>query len=109
MPFDLDVVIQPGTPDTPFGKDIALDRQGPQSRTIKLFEQLTTGNANPAQDSLVVEVAKQFGDRRIHLGQPVEDPMAQATQQPPLDNANRGSTFALSRGRRGRVGRTALP
>ena len=26
MPFDLDVVIQPGTPDTPFSEDIALDR-----------------------------------------------------------------------------------
>lgn len=80
MPFDLDVVIQPGTPDTSFGKDIALDRQGPQSRTIKLFEQLTTGNANPAQDSLVVEVAEQFGDRRIDLGQTVEDP---SSSRPP--------------------------
>jgi hypothetical protein len=38
MPFDLDVVIQSGTPDTPLGEDIALDRQWPQSRTIEFLE-----------------------------------------------------------------------
>jgi hypothetical protein len=48
VPLDLDVIIQPGTPDTPLGKNIAFDRQWSQSRTIKLFEQLTTGDANAA-------------------------------------------------------------
>lgn len=67
MPFDLDVVIQPGTPDTPFGEDIALDRQGPQSRTIEFLEQLTPRAIDPTQDPDVVEVTEQFHDRRIDL------------------------------------------
>lgn len=30
VPLDLDVIIQPGAPDTPFGKDITFDRQRSQ-------------------------------------------------------------------------------
>lgn len=95
MPFDLDVVIQPGTPDTPFGEDIALDRQGPQSRTIEFLEQLTPRAIDPTQDPDVVEVTEQFHDRRIDLGETVKDAMAQPSQQPALDDTNRGLHFRL--------------
>ncbi len=80
VPLDLDVIIQPGTPDTLLGKNIAFDRQWSQSRTIKLFEQLAAGDANAAQDSFVIEVMKQFADRGIDLGQTIEDAMAQPAQ-----------------------------
>ena len=34
MPLDLDVIVQTGAPDTPFGKDVAFDRKRSLSRLI---------------------------------------------------------------------------
>ncbi|TDX76130.1 hypothetical protein EDE05_1179 [Neorhizobium sp. R1-B] len=68
VPLDLDV-IQTGPSDTPFGKHIAFERQWSQSRTIKVFEQLAALGTGPAQDPLIVQVVKQFADRRIDLSQ----------------------------------------
>ncbi len=104
VPLDLDVIIQPGAPDTPFGKDITFDRQRSQSRTIKLLEQLAARGADTAQNALIIEIMEQLANRRIDLGQTIEDAMAQPAQQPTFDDTNRSF-----RGRRGRVGKTALP
>lgn len=95
VPLDLDVIIQPGTPDTPLGKNIAFDRQWSQSRTIKLLEQLAAGGADTAQNALIIEIMEQLANRRIDLGQTIECAMAQPAQQPTFDDTNRSFHFRL--------------
>jgi hypothetical protein len=56
---------------------------------------LASCNANPAQDTPVVEIMQQIGNRRIDVCQTVEGPMAKAAQQPPLDDTNRSLYFRL--------------
>lgn len=48
MPIDLDVIIEAGAPNAPFGKDIAIGRQSSQRWAIDLFEQLPPRAADTA-------------------------------------------------------------
>ena len=105
----LDVVVDTYTADAPFGKDIRLGRQGVEHRPVEFFEQLPAGASEPADRPLLVEPPEQLADRRVELGEAVEPSIAQPRQNPPLDNSTQASTLALSRGRRGRVGSTAVP
>ena len=102
MAVNLDMIIEAGAPDAPFGIEVALCRQRTQSRSIDLLEQLPPGAADAAQHPALVEIGEQFDDHGIDLGQAVKDTMAKAAQKPALDNAHR-------RGRRGLVGSTELP
>ena len=94
MALDLDVVIDADPAHAPFGKHIGLDRQGLELRPVELFEELPAGDAEPADRALLVEPLQQLADRRIQLGQAVEAAMAQAAEQPPLDDQH--ATFDLS-------------
>ena len=104
---DLDVVIDADAAQAPLGQDIRFDGQRLEVRPVELFEQLLARCADAAQYPLLVELAQQITDREVQLGQTVEAAMAQASEQPTLDDQHPASTFALSRGRRGRAGRTA--
>jgi hypothetical protein len=60
-------------------------------------------NPDPASH---VELPQQLADRRIEFGQTVEAAMAQAAEQPALDDRHRDFSLCLvARGRRGPAGR----
>jgi hypothetical protein len=109
MPFDLDVVIQAGAPDPPFGEDIALRRQQPERRAVDLLEQLPPCAPDTAQYPAIVQIGQQLADRRIDLGQAAKDAMTQPTQKPAFDNAHRRLDLRLVPRTTGRVGSTELP
>ena len=106
--LDLDVVIDADATQAPFGQSIGLARQRLEVRPVEFLEQRAAGNAEPAQHPLVIELAQQLTDRTVQLGHTIKPAMAQASEQPTLDNQHAASTLALSRGRRGRAGRIAV-
>src|ERR1700680_3735591 len=107
--LDLDVVIDADPAQPPFGKGIGLAGQRLEVRPIEFLEQRTSGDAKTADRSLLVELVQQLTDRRIEFGQAVKAAMAQPAQEPARSTISTAtSTFALSRGRRGRAGRTAV-
>jgi hypothetical protein len=84
--LDIDVVVDTDTAHAPFGEDIRLDRQGLERRAVELFEQLPAGDAEAADQSLLVEAFEQLADRCVQLGEAVEPSVAQTTDEPALDD-----------------------
>ena len=82
-------------PHPPFGKGIGLGRQGVEVRPVELFEQGAAGDAEAADQVLLIELPQHFADRRVELGQAVEAAVAQAPEQPPLDYQHRGLDLRL--------------
>ena len=108
MSLDLDVVIDADPAQPPFGNGIGLAGQRLQMRPIEFLEQRAAGDAEPPDRPLLVELAQQLADGRVQFGQAVKAPMTQPTQKPAFVISTAVSTFALSRGRRGRAGSTAV-
>jgi len=108
MPLDLDMVIEPCAPAPPFGINIRLCRQRLQRRAVDLLEQLAPRLPDPAQHAPIVELHQEFGDRRVDSARlkKVRRRRRPNNQRSTIRTA--ASTFALSRGRRGRVGSTVL-
>ena len=106
---DLDVIIDADPADTPLRKDVRVDRQRLELGPIEFFEQLPARAAKPAQRLFLIEPFEQLGDRRIELGKAVEPPMARRAKIHRSTTSTATSTLALSRGRPGRVGSTAVP
>jgi hypothetical protein len=109
VPGDIDVVVDADTAHTPFGEDIGFAWQGLERGPIELFEQLPPRRPEPADRSLLIELVEQLADRRVQLGQAIEPAMAQPRQIHRSTMRTAASTLALSRGRCGRVGSTAVP
>lgn len=95
MAVDLDMIIEPRTADAPFGIGIACCRKRPQRRTIDLLEQLPPRAPDTAQNPTIVEIGQQFGNRGVHLGQAIEDAMAQTAEKPALDDPHGRLDFRL--------------
>ena len=108
MAVDIDVIIDADAADAPFGEHVGLDRQGLERGPVEFFEQLAPRHAEPPDRPLFVEPDQQFTDGLVQLRQAVEAPVAQAAENPALHDQHAASTLALSRGRRGRVGRMAV-
>ncbi len=79
----------------PVARDADLRRQRLQPRLVHLLEQLTTGAADVAEHPLIVQPHEQLGDGGVHLGQAVEPPVAQPSQQPALHDPNAGFDLRL--------------
>jgi hypothetical protein len=89
----------------------------PQERdlTAILLDRLnkTEGQKDPEAEATLVHVCL----RRVEFSQAVKPAMTQPPEQPAFDDQHRGfdpslrwgRLLALSRGRRGRAGRTAVP
>ena len=90
-----DVVTESDPAPLPLGMDPRLGRQRLEIRRVDLLEQLAARLAELAKHALVVEIGHAFGDRRIDLGQAVEDAVAQPTQQPALNDADASFDFRL--------------
>src|SRR5215831_11393770 len=93
--FELDMVVDADPTQAPLGKAIGLCWQRVEVRPIELFEQCSAGDPKPPDRSLVIELAQQRADRRIQFGQTVEATMAQAPEQPALDDQHRDFDLRL--------------
>lgn len=106
---DLDMIVDADASDAPLGEDVRAGRQGLQRRPIDLVEQMPARYAEPADRAFVIEPVQHRANRCIEFGEAVEDAVAQAPDKPALDHQRRLLDLALSRGRRGRAGRIAVP
>ena len=95
MALDIDVVVDADTAHAPFGEDIRLGRQGLERRPVELFEQLPARDAEPTDRPLLVEPLEQLADRRVQLGEAVEPPIAQPTDEPALDDQHASFDLGL--------------
>ena len=95
MTFELDVVVDTNPADAPFGKTIGLRRQRVEVGPVELFEQRPAGDTEPPDQAFVVELPLQLTDRRVEFGQTVEAAVAQAAEQPSLDDQHRDFDFRL--------------
>ena len=95
MTFELDVVIDTNPTDAPFGKAIGLSRQRFEVGPVELFEERAASDTEPADQAFVVELAQQLSDRRVEFGQTVEAAVAQAAEQPSLDDQHCDFDFRL--------------
>src|SRR5512147_1563945 len=98
MALDLDMVIDPYSAQAPFGEGIGLARQGLEVRPIEFLEQGAAGDPEAADRSLLIEEPQQLADRRIEFGQTVKAAMAQAAEQPALDDQHRRLNLGLVAG-----------
>ena len=48
MVFDLDMIVEPGTPDPPLGIDVRFRGQRLKRRPVQFLEKLLAGDAQPA-------------------------------------------------------------
>ena len=53
---------------------------------VELFEERPAGDTEPSDRAFVVELTQQLTDRSVEFGQTVEAAVAQAAEQPSLDN-----------------------
>jgi hypothetical protein len=89
------VIVDADAAQPPFGKHVWLDRQRLERRPVEFFQQRTPRAAEATDRSLFVEPLEQFADRRVQLGETVEHAIAQATDQPALDDEQAGFDFGL--------------
>src|ERR1700730_12248331 len=95
MTFELDVVAAANPRDAPFGKAIGLRRQRVEVGPVELFEERPAGDTEPPNQAFVVELPQQLTARRVEFGQTVEAAVAQAAEQPSLDDQRRDFDFRL--------------
>ena len=103
------MIIDADTAGAPFGEHIGLGRQWFECGPIEFFEQLAPRHAEPADRPFIVELASNLADRLVQFGQAVETPIPQPPENPAFHDQHAASTLALSRGLRGRAGRTPVP
>ena len=85
MAVDVDVVVERDAALAPFGVDVRLDRQGGERRAVQLLEQLAAADAEMPHRP-AIELVEQHPDRRVELGEREEPMVAQAGQDPALDD-----------------------
>jgi len=107
MTVDIDVIVERHATDAPFGIDERFLGQRRQRRPVQFVERLSAADAELAHRP-GVQVGDEHRDRGVQLGQREEALVAQPRQDPALTTRTPASTFALSRGRRIRVGRIAV-
>src|SRR5215472_6159333 len=95
MTLELDMVVDADPTDAPLGKTIGLRRQRVEIGPVELFEQRPPGDPEPPDRAFVIELPQQLADRTIEFGQTVEAPMAQAAEQPSLDDQHRDFDLRL--------------
>ena len=98
------MVIEPGPPAAPLAVFVSVVRQRVQRRTVDLLDSWRRVR-RPCARLAFIQLPHEFPERGVDLGQAVEDASAKAAEQPSLDDQHGRSTFALSRGFRGRAGR----
>ena len=96
MALELDMVVDADPANTPFGKAIGLRRQLGEVGPIELFEQRTAGDTEAPDRAFVVELPQQLADRGIEFSQTVEATVAQAAEQPSLDDQHRDFDLFLA-------------
>ena len=100
MLLHLDVVIETDAADPPLGEDVGGRRQWLERRPVDLLEQPAACHAEPPDRPFLIQPREQFADRRIDLGQAVEGAMAQAAEQPALDDEDGLLDLGLGKSRR---------
>src|SRR6516165_6361069 len=95
MTFELDVVVDTNPADAPFGKAIGLRRQRVEVGPVELFEERPAGDTEAPDQAFVVELPQQLTERCIEFGQTVEAAVAQAAEQPSLDDQHGDFDFRL--------------
>ena len=108
MAVDVDVVVEADAALAPFGVDVGLDRQGGERRAVELVEQLAAAGTEVAHRP-VVEIAEQRADRAVGSPSAKKRWLRRRARIQRSTTCTPTSTFALSRGRRGRAGRIAVP
>ena len=99
MVFDLDMIVEPGAPYPPLGKDVGLRGQRLERRRVQFLEQLLAGDAQPAQDARPLISASISGMAGVHLGQGCRSVRwRRRPKQAAFDDQNAASTLALSLG-----------
>jgi hypothetical protein len=84
---DVDMVVEADPPQAPLGVLVGLCRQWLQRWVVEFEEEVAAAHPKTAHRPCV-EVGDQQGDRLVELGQREEAPMAQAGQDPALDDEN---------------------
>ena len=103
-----DVIVDVGPNRFPFRQDIAFERQRLKSGSVDLHEERGPRTLALAEFP-VVQAFQQLFNGFIQGGNREELPMPQRRQDPAFHDAQAFSTLALSRGLRGRAGRTPMP
>jgi hypothetical protein len=96
--LDLDMVVDADAPPAPLRELIPLYRQGLERRSIKLFQELSTGFIEATDWPFFVEAPKHIPDRRVHLREVMEDAVAQTADEPALDDEHGTFNFRLVAG-----------
>src|ERR1700736_3866561 len=95
MALELDMIIDADPANAPLGKAIGLRRQRLEVGPVELFQQRPAGYTAPPDRAFFVELPQQLADRRIEFGQTVEATVAQAAEQPSLDDQHRNFDLCL--------------
>src|SRR5271154_1853674 len=95
MALELDMVVDADPADPPLGKAIRLRRQRLEFGPVQLFEQRSEGDTEAPDPTFVIELAQQLADCRIEFSQTVEAAVAQAAEQPSLDDQHRDFDLRL--------------
>ena len=104
---ELDVVVEPDPALLPFGKDVGLGRQRLQRWAFELLEERSSARAEMARDP-VIDLRTISAMAAFKLGEREELSVAQLGDDQPVATSTATSTLALSRGRYGRAGTTAV-
>ena len=108
MPVQLDVIVGRDATAAPLGIGVGLRRERLERRAVDRVEELPAARAEPAHQP-GVEVAENLAYRLVELAERQEPAIAQLGQDERSTIRTAVSTLALSRGRRIRVGSTAVP
>lgn len=92
--LDHNVIIEPNPATLSLSMDPRFARQRLEVRRVDLLEQLTPRFAVLAQDPCVVEIGDALGDRSVHVGQAVEDPV-KSGPEPSVRQCRRRLDFRL--------------
>src|SRR2546423_12724892 len=95
MALELDMVVDADPTNAPLGKAIGLRRQRVEVGPFELLEQCPAGETEPPDRAFVVELPQQLADRGIEFSQTVEATVAQAAEQPSLDDQHRDFDLRL--------------
>ena len=109
VPVQLDVIVDvDARVDLPLAVDERLGGQRPEGGLVEPREELAPAGAVQAHGA-GVQVGEQLGDARVEGGEGEEGLVAEAGEDPPLDDLHGDFDFGLSRGFAGRAGRITVP
>ena len=100
---DVDMIVDADPAAAPLAVFVSAVRQRVQRRAVDLLEQLAAGDAEPAQRLAFVKLPHEFAERRVDVGETVEDPSPQPAEQPSLDDQHGLLDLRLGQSRRLRL------